>query len=72
MNIDNRVAVFGVLSDDELINTALDNDEDDNDNKSNAEEMPLRPTVAEASAVRLVLEDFVSSKMLAVCPIWSI
>lgn len=44
MNIYNGVAVCGVLSDDELINAMLHNDDE-----SDVEEVPLRPTVMEAN-----------------------
>lgn len=52
VDIDNGVAVCAVLSDNQLTNAALGNDE------SNVKEVPLRPIVAEVSAALLVLEDF--------------
>lgn len=50
MNIYNGVAVCGVLSDDELINAILHNDDE-----SDVEEVPLRPTVTEATAATAAL-----------------
>lgn len=43
-DIDNEVAACGLLTDDELTNAALSNDESD------VEEVPLRPIVTEVSA----------------------
>lgn len=50
VDINNEVAVCSVLSDDKVINAALGSNEDDNDEESDVEEVPLRLTVTETSA----------------------
>lgn len=52
VSADMEVAVCGLLSDNKVINATFGNDESD------AEEVPLRPTVAEALAALSVLENF--------------
>lgn len=58
VDMDNGDAVCCALSDNELINATLGNDEGDNDNENDVEKAQLCPTVAEASAAPSVLEDF--------------